>query len=72
MICYYRFFNRGFKFQDSLCNSCHDLKMLIVNITDIALITVKNVGYCYIIHNIIRPDAIDLLKSSVLEDRGYI
>ena len=46
--------------------------MLIVNITDVALITVKNVGYCYIIHSIIRPEAIDLLKSSVLEDCGYI
>ena len=24
MICHYCFFNQGFKFQDSVCNSCHD------------------------------------------------
>ena len=25
MICHFWFFNHGFKFQDSLCNGCHDL-----------------------------------------------
>ena len=25
MICHYRYFNHGFKFQDSACNGCHDL-----------------------------------------------
>ena len=33
-------FNHGFKFQDSLCNGCHVL--ISVNISDIAIITVKN------------------------------
>ena len=46
------FFNHGFKFQDSICNGCHDLTMLSVNITNIAIITVKNVDYRCIIHNI--------------------
>ena len=43
MIFHYRFFNHGFKFQDSICNGCHDLTILSVNISDIAIITVKNV-----------------------------
>ena len=34
----------GFKFQDSVCNSCHDLTMLCVNFSDIDIITVKNVN----------------------------
>ena len=25
MICHYWFFNHGFKYQDSVCNGCHDL-----------------------------------------------
>ena len=41
--CHYWFFNHGFKFQGSICNDCHYLKMLIVNISDIAIITVRNV-----------------------------
>ena len=45
MICHYWFFNHGFEFQDSVCNCCHDLTMLCVNIGDIAKITVKIVYY---------------------------
>ena len=43
VICHYFFSNHGFKFQDSVCNGCHDLTMLRMNISDIAIITVKNV-----------------------------
>ena len=53
MICHYFFFNYGFKFQDSVCNGCHDLPMLSINISDVAVITVKNVS---------KSDAINLLK----------
>ena len=72
MICHYQFFNHGFEFQNSVCNGFHDLTMLSVNISDIAIITVKNVDYCYIILNISKSEAINLLKDSFLEDRGYI
>ena len=46
--------------------------MLSGNISDIAIITVENVDYCCIIHNIGKPEAINLWKTSVLENRGYI
>ena len=72
MICHYFFFDHGFKFQDYVCNGCHDLTMLSVNISDIAIITVKNVDYRCIIHNISKSEAINLLKNSVLEYRRYI
>ena len=72
MICYYWFFNHRFKFQDSICNGCHDLTMLSVNISDIAIITIKNIVYCCIIHNISKSEAINLLKSPVLEYCVYI
>ena len=65
-------FYHGFKFQDSVCNGCHDLAMLSLNISDIVTITVKNVDYCCIIHNISKSEAINLLKNFVLEDREYI
>ena len=51
MICNYWFFNHGFGFQDSVCNSCHDLTILSGNISNIAIITVTNADYCCIIHN---------------------
>ena len=72
MICHLWFSTPGFRFQDSVCNGCHDLTMLSVNISDIATITVKNVDYCCIIHNISKYEAINLLKNSVLENCVYI
>ena len=72
MICHCWFFNHGFKLQDSICSGCRDLPMLCINISDIAIIIVKNVDYHCIIHNISKSEAINLLKNSVLEDRGYI
>ena len=53
IICHYCFFNNGFEFQDPFYNGCLDLLMLCVNISDIAIITVKRVDYrciIYIIH----------------------
>ena len=38
-----------------------------LNINDIAIITVKNVDYCCIIHNS-KSEAINLLENSMLED----
>ena len=60
MICHYWFFNHWFRFQDH------------VNISDIAIITIKNVDYRCIIHNVSKSKAIILLKNSALENRGYI
>ena len=65
-------FYLGFKFQDSVCNDCHDLTFLCFNIIDIAIISVKNVDYCCIIHNIGKSEAIEVLKNCVFENRGYI
>ena len=59
---HYWLFNHGFKFQDSVCNGCHDLTMLSVNISNIAIITVKNVDFRCIIHSISKSEATNLLK----------
>ena len=45
---------------------------IVINISDIAIITVKNIDYRCIIHNNGKSEAINLLESSVLEDCGYI
>ena len=72
MICHYWFFNHGLKFQDYICNGCQDLTILCVNISDIAVITVKDIDYHCIIHNISESEAINLLEHFVLEDRKYM
>ena len=65
-------FNHEFKFQDSVCNGCHVFTILSINISDIAIITIKNVDYCCIIYNINKSEAIILLEDSVLENCGCL
>ena len=70
VICHYWFCNHGFYSQDYVCNGCHDLTVLSTNISNIVIITIKNADYRCIIHNISKSEAINLLKDSILEDRG--
>ena len=72
MIWHYFYFNHGFKFQDYVCNGCHDLTMLSLTISDIAIITVKNIDYRCTIYNISNSETINLSKNSVLENHGFI
>ena len=69
---HYWLFNYGFKSQDPICNGCHDLIMLCFNLSDIVIITVKNVDYHCSFYDISKSEVNHLLKNSVLEDRGYI
>ena len=53
LVCHYWFFN-----QDPGCNGCHGLTNLCLNISDIAIITVKNIDYLCIIQNVKKSEAI--------------
>ena len=72
MVCDYWFFNHRFKFQDSVHKGCHDLTMLCLDISDIVVITLKDVAYRLIIHGISKSGPIDLFENSMLGDLGYI
>ena len=39
IVCYYWYFNHGFKFQKSVFNDCHGLLILCLNMSDITIIT---------------------------------
>ena len=45
--------------------------MLRVSISDIIIMTVKNIDYCCINDDISKSETINLLKNSVLESHGY-
>ena len=68
----YWFFNHGFQFQYSVCNGCHYLMMMCLNISHISIITVKEVDYRCIIRGISESRGICLLENSVLDNCGYI
>ena len=70
--CHYLFFDHGFRCQDSVCNGCHDLPLLCLNISDIVITTVKGANYRCTVHDINKSEAIHLLENSVLDDPWYI
>ena len=48
------------------------LTVYYLNFSDIAIITVKNVNYCCIVHNISKCKVIHLFGDSVLDDSVYL
>ena len=49
-ICHYWYFlNYNFTFQTNVCNRCHDLLMMSISVSDIAILNIKGSDYYYII-----------------------
>ena len=42
---YYYFLNYSFKFQPNVCNRCHDLLMISMNLSNIAILNIKGSDY---------------------------
>ena len=51
---YWCFLNKGFKFQPIVCNLCHDLVMISINLGNITIVNIKGFDYCYIVRRISR------------------
>ena len=53
IICYYWYFlDKGFKFQPDVCNRCHDVLIMSINLSSIAIGNILSVDYCCIINEI--------------------
>ena len=42
---YWYLLNKGFKFQPNVCNRCHNLLMMSMNLSDIAILSIKSADY---------------------------
>ena len=63
-ICHYwHFLNKAFKFQPNVCNGCHDLLMMPMNLSDIAILNIKSADYRCIISGISKNEAINLMQN---------
>ena len=72
MICDYWLFNHGFKYQESVCNGCHGLIVLNLNISVVTVIPAEGVNYLCIIHGVSKSEEIRLLENYLFDDCGYI
>ena len=46
-----------------VCNGCHDLLMMVINLDDIATLNINSVNYCYNINEINKSEALNLLQN---------
>ena len=63
---YWYFLNYSFKFQLNACNRCHDLLMISINVSNIAILNIKASDYCCIISLISKNDTINLFQNADL------
>ena len=61
---YWYFLNKVFKFQSNVCNGCHDLLMMSMNLSDIAILNVKGSNYRCIISGISKSEALNLKQNT--------
>ena len=63
-ICHYIYFlDKGFKFQPNVCNGCHDLLMMSMNLIDIAILIIKYADFCCVISGISKSEAVNLMQN---------
>ena len=62
-ICHYWcFLDKVFKFQPDVCNGCHDVLMMFMNLSDITILNINGADYHCIINGIIKSDVINLME----------
>ena len=72
MVCNHYYFNDNFDYQPYLCNKCHDFLMTVMDLSDLFVLTVKNVDYRVYISGIDKKEAINIYKNSDLGDKGLL
>ena len=58
-------------FQPNVCNKCHDLLMISVNLSDIAILIITGSDYHCIISLISKNEAINLLQNVDLTEKIF-
>ena len=72
-ICHYWYFlNKGFKFQSNVCNRCHDLLIMSMNLSDIPILNIKASDYRCIISRTSKNEAISLMQNADLTEKSGI
>ena len=60
---YWYFLNKGFKFQPNFCNESHDLLMISMNPSNIAILSIRGADSRCVISGISKSEAINLMQN---------
>ena len=72
-LCHYWFFKDiGFKFEEHVCNKCHDLLTIAYSLKDIAILNAKGNTFRCILMSISKYEGLKRLNNSLTYDRGVL
>ena len=72
-LCHYWYFKDfGFKFEEHVCNGCHDLLTMAHSLKNIAILTAKGATFRCLLMDISKNEALKKLNNSVTYDRGLL
>ena len=70
-ICHYWYFlNYSFKFQPNVCNRCHDLLMVSINLSNMVILNIKDSDFRCVISLISKNEAIELMENADLTEKS--
>ena len=72
-LCHYWFFkDLGFKFEEHICNGCHNLLMMAYSLKNIAILSAKGAAFRCLLMGISKNEGLKKLNNSVTYDRGVL
>ena len=72
MVCGYYYFKDKFDYQPDVCNDCHDFSVTVMNLSDFFVLNIKSIDYRVYTSGIDKKEAVNILKNSVLDDKGVL
>ena len=72
-LCHYRFSKDvGFKFEEHVCNRCHDLLTMAYSLKNITILSAKGTIFRCLLMGISKNEGLKILNNSVTYDRGVL
>ena len=72
-ICHYCYFlDNRFKFQTNICNGCHDLLTMSINLSNISISNIRGVDYRCNVNGISKIGTVNLLQNADLTKKKSI
>ena len=72
-LCHCWFFTDvAYKFEEHVCNRCHDLLTMAYSLKNIAILRAKGATFKYLLMGINKNEALKKLNNSVTYDRGVL
>ena len=69
---YWLFKDVGFKFEEHVCNGCHDLLTMAHSLKNKAILSAKGAPFRCLLMGISKNGALEKLNNSVTYDRGVL